>query len=266
VAFPAGWSQRLAPWWTDPARAGVFTDFDGTIAAIVDDPTDAAPLPGATGTLERLAGRYQRVAVISGRPVAYLIERLGGATGVLLYGLYGLERATGGNPPAVDIVPGAARWRPIVDRIAARADTEAPAGVGVEHKGLAVTLHVRTAPQHAGWVATWAEARAGETGLVVHPGKKSVELRPPVDANKGTVLTELSAGLDAVCFVGDDRGDLPAFRALTDLARAGATVLRIAVASDEAPVELLAAADLTVEGPSGALGLLEQLATGPDRH
>ncbi|HSS11457.1 MAG TPA: hypothetical protein VLL25_16350, partial [Acidimicrobiales bacterium] len=87
-----------------------------------------------------------------------------------------------------------------------------------------------------------------------------VELRPPVEADKGTVVEELASGLDAVCFIGDDRGDLPAFAALARLAAEGRDTLAIAVNSDEAPTELLAAADVVVDGPSGVLDLLEALA------
>ena len=59
--------------------------------------------------------------------------------------------------------------------------------------------------------------------------------------------------------MGDDAGDLPAFAALDRFAAAGGTALRVAVASDEAPPELLAAADLLVDGPEGVVALLRQL-------
>ncbi len=251
--------DQLAPWLTNSSRAAVLTDFDGTLAAIVDDPTDAVPLPSASDTLALLARRYARVAVISGRPVEYLLMHLGRADGVVFVGLYGLERATGGDTPTIEVVPEAITWAATVDRVAADATAEAPPGVGVEHKGLAVTLHVRTAREHAGWAEAWAESHAKSTGLVVHPGKKSVELRPPVKADKGTVVTELAEGLDAVCFLGDDRGDLPAFDALARLSSALHT-LAVAVRSDEVPKELLGAADLVVDGPAGAVAFLQQLA------
>jgi trehalose 6-phosphate phosphatase len=235
----------------------VFTDFDGTLAPIVDDPATAVPLPGAGDLLARLAGRYARVAVISGRPVVYLVERLGTTGTVILSGLYGLERARAG---VTEEVPAAARWREVVARLADEAEAEAPDGVRVERKGLALTLHVRTAPEHAGWVAEWAQAQAARTGMVVHPARMSMELRPPVQADKGTVVAELAAGLDAVCFLGDDRGDLPAFATLSALADEGVHTLAVAVASDEAPAELLAAADEVVQGPQEALAVLEALA------
>jgi trehalose 6-phosphate phosphatase len=252
--------DRLSPWLTHPRQAAILTDFDGTLAPIVADPAKAIPLPGVPATLVSLAARYGRVAVISGRPVAYLVEHLGGEgelDGVTLVGLYGLERVRGGR---VEEVSAAARWRPVVDRVARAASEEAPSDVGVEHKGLALTLHVRTAPEHRGGVESWAAAQAEATGLVAHPGRMSVELRPPVDTDKGTVVTELADGLDAVCYLGDDRGDLPAFAALSRISESGRDVLAVAVRSDESPAELLAAADLVVEGPAGVLELLETLA------
>jgi trehalose 6-phosphate phosphatase len=235
----------------------VFTDFDGTLAPIVTDPAAAGPLPGAPATLARLAERFARVAVISGRPVAYLLDQLPGSGAVILSGLYGLERARAGT---VEQVPEAAAWRDVVGRVAEAAEAEAPTGVHVERKGLAVTLHVRNAPEQSDWVTQWAADQAVRTGLVAHPGKMSVELRPPVEADKGTVVAELAAGLDAVCFLGDDRGDLPAFAALSTLSAAGVHTLAVAVASDEAPAELLEAADVVVAGPEQALSLLDVLA------
>jgi trehalose 6-phosphate phosphatase len=250
-------ADRLAPWVDQPQRAGVLVDYDGTIAPIVDDPDTAIPFPGAVDTLTRLAARYQVVAVISGRPVAFLSEQLDSPPGLILVGLYGLERVRDG---ATETHPEADRWRSVVDRVAAAAEAQAPAGVNVERKGLAVTLHVRTAPQEGSWIETWAAKAAAATGLSAMAGRKSVELRPPVDADKGTVVTELATDLGAACFLGDDRGDLPAFEALRRLAERGVHTLAVAVGSDESPPELLEAADVVVLGPPGALALLNRLA------
>jgi trehalose 6-phosphate phosphatase len=255
---PSGpFGGRLAPWLDRPEQAGVLTDFDGTLSAIVDDPASAVPLPGVVALLARLAARYAKVAVISGRPVAYLVERVGPAAGLDLIGLYGLERVSDGHASQH---PEATRWRPIVDRVAAAGAAAAPNGVLVEHKGLAVTLHVRTAPEQWDWIEAWAARAAAQSGLVAMPGRRSIELRPPVAADKGTVVDELAAGLQAICFLGDDRGDLPALATLARLAQEGRDTLAVAVASDEAPAELLAAADLVVAGPEGVVALLEALA------
>jgi trehalose 6-phosphate phosphatase len=250
----------LRPWLEAPGRSGVIVDFDGTLAPIVTDFLRAEPLPGAADVLARLAERYARVAVVSGRPLAYLAHHLSGAGRTELVGLYGLERARGATSGREDL-PGAAPWREAVADAADAAETSAPPGVVVERKGLSVTLHYRTAPQNAGWAEQFAAGQAAQCGLVALPGKMCVELRPPLETDKGTVVRELSAGLDAVCFIGDDQGDLAAFDELSRLREAGVATLSVAVKSPEAPPALLSRADLIVDGPPGAMALLRQLAS-----
>lgn len=233
--------------------AGVFSDFDGTLADIVDDPAAARPLAGAASALEDLAGRYARVGVISGRPGAFLAEHLGGR-GLALTGLYGLEVVT---PDGVRPVAGAERWREVVREVAGRAEAELPPAVGVERKDLTVAVHYRVAPAHAGRARDWVAAAAAASGLAVHPARMSYELRPPLPHDKGMVLAQSAAGLTHVLFMGDDRGDLEAFDALD---RLDATTARVAVTSREAPLELLERADVVVDGPQGALRLLRALA------
>lgn len=248
--------RALEPFRAAPATAAVMLDFDGTLAPIVDDPARAVPVDGAVEVLAALAGRLGVVAVVSGRPAAYLAERLHGASGVVLAGLYGLERVVGGR---IVESPEAARWGREAGALADRAQTEAPAGVLVERKGPVVALHVRTAPEHQGWIDHFAQREADATGMVAHPGRMSVELRPPSGGDKGAVVAELGAGLSAVSFFGDDRGDLPAFAALGELRGRGATTLAVAVDSPEAPPELLAAADVVVDGPPAVLAGLRTL-------
>ena len=57
----------------------------------------------------------------------------------------------------------------------------------------------------------------------------SYELRPPFAIDKGTVVGELVADLDAACFIGDDRGDLFAFDALDRFAADGGIAVKVAV-------------------------------------
>lgn len=232
-------------------------DFDGTLAPIVLDPREARPVPGAVDLLHRLADRFAVVAVVSGRPLAFLHEHLALTTSSRLRvsGLYGLE--TWGDDPAADRF---SSWRAVVAEVADLAEAEAPPGVLVEHKGLTVAVHYRTAPDAAQWVRDFVLAQAVRTGLAVHPARRCEELRPPLPIDKGTVVADLAADLDAVCFLGDDAGDLPAFAALDALTATGGVVtVKIAVNSAEAPSLLLAQADLVVEGPAAALALLNHL-------
>ena len=201
--------------------------------------------------------------MLSGRPVSFLSEQLAGpgAGGIELFGLYGMERGRNLDDGTVEVEESdaAAAWRGVLSGVASDAHSAAPPGVTVEHKGLAVTIHYRRAPEHAPWATGFADESARRTGLRAHPGKMSVELRPPVGNDKGTIVEEQSTGLRAVFFAGDDIGDLPAFEALTRLRATGVTVCSVAVAGAETPPQVIAAADALVEGPDGLLVLLAGL-------
>ncbi len=271
VEHEAPESSLWAPFLDDPQRAAIVTDFDGTLAPIVDDPSESRPLPGAVEVLHLLSHRYARVGVVSGRPAAFIAEHLrlgeceefgqrdeaGQCNGLMVSGLYGLEKAEGDQ---ITPHPDAEGWREVVDEVVAAAEEEAPEGVVVEHKGLSVTLHYRAAREHEGWVREWAEERARDSGLAPHPARMSYELRLPIESDKGSALTELVHGLSIACFAGDDSGDLPAFEALDRLARdEDMTVVKVAVRSDESPSELLERADVEVDGPEGMVELFKAL-------
>ena len=250
----------------DPGRTAVLTDFDGTLAPIVDDPATSRPLPEVVDALHELAGLYRRVAVISGRPVSFLAAHLdlaGRSSGLVAVGLYGLERADGDQ---VVTHPAGADWRAVIAEVADLGDEAAPPGVHVERKGLSLTVHYRTAAASGGWARAWVAEQALRTGLVHHPARMSEELRPPVSVDKGTAVAELAEGLGAVCFLGDDVGDLPAFAVLDRLAAEGVATLKVGVRSDEAPPELLGTADLVVDGPPGAAAVLSRLLERPHRR
>jgi trehalose 6-phosphate phosphatase len=253
LASPPSVTELLAPFRADPAGSGVFSDFDGTLAPIVDDPAASAPLAGVADALRGLAARYGRVGVISGRPASFLVAHLG-RRGLFLSGLYGLEVVD--DDDVVRPVPEAEPWRAVIEDLTRAA---VPPGLSVEAKGVSVTVHYRADPTLEPVARDWTAAQAAATGLVQHPARMSYELRPPLERDKGTVLAAAAEGCRQVCFLGDDRGDLSAFDALDRLAAAGATVVRIGVASPEAPAEILERADVTVDGPEGSLSVLRAL-------
>lgn len=247
-------SETLAPLRRARATVGIFCDFDGTLAPIVGDPAAATPVAGVRQLLADLARHYGVVAVISGRPVAFLAAQL--PDSILLAGLYGLERQRGGK---LEIAPEAERWREVASAAAAQGRASLPPEVLVEPKGLSVAFHYRTSPNLEQQVLAVAADIAATTGLVAHGGRKSVELLPPIQSDKGSVVRTWAGGLGSVCYLGDDLGDMTAFRALDELAARGVATVRIAVGSDEAPAELLRAADLVVNGPHAAVELLRGL-------
>jgi len=225
----------------EPERAAVLLDVDGTLAPIVARPEDAYVPEETRGELARLAGRYALVACVSGRPRSE-VERMVGVAGVAVVGEHGLELA-----------PEAAAWADRVAEFARGVDWPA------ERKPLSVSFHFRRADDQdaaRAYLTRVADAAEAE-GLVPRWGRMVLEVRPPVAADKGTAVRTLvtRAGVRRALYAGDDRTDLDAFNGLDGLELG----VRVAVGSAEAPPELLAAADLVIDGTDGVLGLLRRL-------
>jgi trehalose 6-phosphate phosphatase len=254
---------QLAVLLDEPAASAVMVDFDGTLAPIVADPASARAVPGAARTLGALSESFGSVAVVSGRPGEFLQRRLRSAGPLVrLYGLYGMEEVVGNE---IRIDPRVAPWLPIVAAAREAAERSVPIGVGLEDKIVSLTIHWRGAPGAAGWATGFAESQCDRVGLRHRFGRMSVELLPPIDIDKGSVVAATAKSMRAACYFGDDVGDLDAFRALERLRRSGTATVRVAVGDAESPPEVLAAADMIVEGPSEACRILRELAERADR-
>src|SRR2546430_15929428 len=84
-----------------PSEVILVTDFDGTLAEIVQDPAAARARPEALETLEQLVPRLADVIVLSSRPPAPL-EHLVPVPGVRLIGDSGLAIPRKAPPEALD--------------------------------------------------------------------------------------------------------------------------------------------------------------------
>ena len=231
------------------AREFVLLDFDGTLAPIVDDPASAVATNGAREAIARLVKCGVIVGLISGRPIGFLDVACPEAP--IRVGLYGLEWHHHGithRHPDFD------RWVSVVSEVAAGAIS---AGFRIEVKGPSLTAHFREMPRLRGVVEAWGAEQAERTGLIVRPARQSLELHPPIEVDKGSVVRQLVGEMSgSVLFAGDDLGDLPAFDALDELAEEGVDVTRVAVRSSESPEELLVRADVVVDGPGDLVELL----------
>jgi trehalose 6-phosphate phosphatase len=224
-----------------PKRAAILLDVDGTLAPIAPRPADARVPAEAQAEVRRLAGTYALVACISGRTGADA-RRLVGVDGVRYIGSHGLE-----------LEPEAADWRDRIRSFAAGVDWP------VEDKELTVSFHYRDAEDEEAALSRLEEVaeRARREGLVPRFGRKVLEVRPPVRADKGTAVRHLlaEAELERALYAGDDTTDVDAFRALDGLELA----VRVAVSSDEAPEELVRGADVVVGSPEELVTLLRRL-------
>jgi trehalose 6-phosphate phosphatase len=239
---------------------GVLVDFDGTLSEIAPTPEEARPVPGASEALAALAARLRVVAVVSGRREAEVAAVLGTPAGVRFFGLYGLEDGRGTAHPAAEGL--ADRMEAVLPEVE-RAASLVP-GAGVERKGLHLAVHYRAATDAEAARRILSErlgAVADRTGLQVLEGKQVLELAPPEGPTKGDVVVRLALEHDlrAVLYAGDDLADRAAFAAVARLRQAGVDGVTVAVRSAETPAELVASADIVVEGPQGLVTLLRSL-------
>ncbi|MFZ4584757.1 MAG: trehalose-phosphatase [Acidimicrobiia bacterium] len=241
-----------------PECAAVISDFDGTLAPIVDDPTTAVVEPQVPDALELIAARYAVAAVVSGRSAHDVAARIG-VPGVVYVGVYGLETLLDG---AYAVDARAEQFAPAVTAAAEAAERELP-GLWVERKGqVSVAVHWRRYPDRADEALEVARELAALHGLALVSGRRVAELMVPVPVDKGTAVESIIATVQHASFAGDDHGDLAAMRALTRARGNGQldTTTTIAVRSAEEPPELADEADLHLGSPREYAALLRALA------
>jgi trehalose 6-phosphate phosphatase len=221
----------------------VSSDYDGVLARLRDDPSEAIPEPGIAEVLARLAAvDGVTVALVSGRGVADLQATSGLSGPYRWVGSHGAEfdgPLTGELAARRDAL--VARLQPVV---------AGTAGARLEVKPASVAVHVRPVADRAAAAALLAEARSrADSSLTLKPGKDVLELAV-TDADKGSALRRLAGELGAVAtlYLGDDVTDEDAFRAL------GPDDVTVKIGDGET------AARHRVPDTAGALAVLEHLA------
>ena len=196
----------------------LFLDYDGTLSAIVSDPSAACLVEGAAEALKFVA-QASPVAVLSGRDLEDVRGRVN-IPGVWYAGSHGFELTEpDGSYHCNDA---AAVFIPILEQAAAdlgQTLAQIP-GVRVEHKRFAVAVHYRqVAGDRVGEVVAAAHTVGARDGLRVTGGRMLVELRPDIDWDKGTTLAWIRGRIDPSgsllpIYIGDDLTDEDAFDAV----------------------------------------------------
>ncbi|MGN2641978.1 trehalose-phosphatase [Nocardia takedensis] len=196
-------------------RLLVASDYDGTLAPIVSDPTKAYPHRESVSALRALAGLTgTTAAVISGRALRDLAALSRLPVEVQLIGSHGSEFDVG-FVHAID--NDAKQLLAEVQTSLSKIAADNP-GVTVEVKPASVALHVRNASPEIGLRAL-KSARQGPAcwvGVQVTEGKAVIELAV-IPTDKGTALDTIrhQEGATAAVFFGDDVTDEKAFRVLS---------------------------------------------------
>ena len=206
--------QRL----DDLSRAPVLlvaSDFDGTLAPIVSEPSRAEANRESLVALRALAEMPQtHVAIISGRALSDLAAKTLDFERLHLVGSHGSEFEAGITTP---LTPEA---QALLERIKKEVQDIAAAAPGavVELKPAGLAFHYRNVDEQLGAATVEAilNGPGQRAGVFVRSGKKVIELSV-VQTDKGQALRALRQrlGASAVLFLGDDVTDEDAFATLT---------------------------------------------------
>ena len=205
------------------------SDFDGTLAPLVDDPKSSTMTRAARTAVEQLHALAQeapvRLAFVSGRDLSDLAERTVAPEGTFLVGSHGAEagRAT---PTGVDQVPFQLTTVQSgqLDALVAGFESAVSGreGAWVQVKPAAAVVHTRLASvDDAAAITVAADEVAANLGLPVMHGKDVVEVSVVTTSKgealrrlRGTVAAELGVEKVRVLYAGDDTTDEQAFGAL----------------------------------------------------
>lgn len=210
----------------------IFLDIDGTLVALAPRPDEVVVPPEVltlVGDLSRVPDVH--VAVVTGRSVP-TARKLVPVEGIGVIGNHGFELL--GEDGRLVVNADARRFRDAmknaardIARIAGR-----HSGLILEDKEWTLSLHYRLAPRDLVPEVTGAVRRIAATnGLITTGGKEIIEVRPPVEVNKGTAAVDLGTRIGAIgrgtaIYIGDDRTDEDAFHALRG-ADADAVTVRV---------------------------------------
>lgn len=231
-------------------RIGLFTDFDGTLTPIFEDPRATVLDTKVRETLSVLAQKLDLLAIVSGREARYLrgVVGLGGVTYV---GIHGLEVLPAGDE---EVASYGGNVSGLLDSVKSEITELGVAGFYFEGKGPVVSVHYRNAAEPdmiraliLAMLRPFAEAR----GLRVREGKMVVEVAPDVDVNKGTAVETLArkAELSGTIVLGDDITDCDAFDSVHRMTASKEIVgVAVAVVDGETPADVMLKADYWLDG------------------
>lgn len=256
-------SSLLAP-LTRAERLGIITDFDGTLSAIVPDPAAAHIHPTSRAHLQALQPKLALLALVSGRGAAD-VQRLANLEGAVVVGNHGMERWHNGE---VIVPPQVAQYRPQLALLLAQLAQQLPEGTHIEDKGATASVHYRRADNPTQAAQTLREQLAplcDAYGITLHEGKMVLELRPPIDTNKGSAFRALvnEFNLSGALYLGDDVTDADALRAAQDLRHTGTCYsVGLGVFHDaDMPNSVQLYADVSAEGVEGVAAFLGWLSS-----
>jgi len=218
---------HLTEWLAaDSAKSGIalFLDFDGTLVGICDRPEQCILSASLRALITELSEHPQcTVAIVSGRPTSNL-KSLIAIPNIHLAGNHGLFIEGPGYQYAH---PEIASAKPRLDAVRKRlvAEVKNMPGIWIDAKPASCALHYRQATQKdarraRSLLSKIVQEDSFENNLRVMQGKKVLEVLPAIAWHKGEAVLWLLrrfGGRRYPVYIGDDRTDEDAFRALSGI-------------------------------------------------
>lgn len=185
------------------APALVVMDFDGTLAPLVTDPSQAR-MSNETRRLIQDISRNFACAVVSSRPQQEIVRLLEGAAIWQIVGNHALEP----DAPRSRYESEVRQWVPQL-----AASLKGVEGLDIENKGMSVALHYRRALDRVQARGTIWNAVRGIVGSRSIVGHDVVNVLPAGAPGKGVALARVIERwpTSSVLYIGDDESDEEAF-------------------------------------------------------
>lgn len=207
----------------------LFLDYDGTLAPIAEIPNKAVIPKETKEILEELSSKPNcKLAIISGRSLKDIKDKIE-LKDIIYAGNHGLELE---GPKIKFKSPVPIAYRKILDKIKADLNKKLSLikGAFIEDKGLSLALHYRLVDKkqtrevktvfHESVIVSLIKNR-----IKVKSGKMVLEVRPPIEWDKGKVVLWLLARQRFISkshdvfpiYIGDDLSDEDVFKVLKNM-------------------------------------------------
>ncbi len=203
-------------------RFGLLSDFDGTLAVFRPYPEMPHMTARNEELISALSQRLPVVSLISGR-AALELENVVQLPNIAYVGNHGLEALRNGE---VVMVEAAREWEERLNGFYHELGEPTIPGVRHQHKRITMSITYRQAekPEQVRLQLLEKLQKVNQKyGFALSEGRTIWEIKPPIDANKGTAIAALieEHKLDSAIYLGDDYTDVPAFESVKALRDAG---------------------------------------------
>ncbi len=203
-------------------RFGLLSDFDGTLSEFRPYPDRPQMTDRNVELLVALAARLPLVALLSGRGAREL-QKIVQLPGIAYIGNHGMEEL---REDRVIVTPAAHDWEDRLSAFVRELGEPTIPGVHYQPKGITMSIMYRHAhqPTEARLQILERLQQVNEKfGFTFFEGKSIWEVRPPIEADKGTALAALieEYQLDSALFLGDDVTDVAGMQMLKHLREDG---------------------------------------------